>query len=110
MRCIWDKNDIKPGIAVAKPTNGGVMPYHQPELIAYRYSTEGDCSKRLGLVSMADGLFITPVGDGSDPELLAKHLTDEGYVPVSKAFCKYGPTMPENRLGLPEIIITGGAP
>lgn len=106
----WTEKDIEGGVSVTK-RRSETNPHFQIPSIIIRVPSEVS-GKGWGVCELSDGLLMGLSGGkfGTKAEL-AVALTEMGYVPVPKMIFERGiETLPENRFGLPALILTYSKP
>lgn len=104
---LWTENDIVGGTAITA-RRSETNPHFQIPFIIIRIPGAPSGSG-WGICALSDGLLIgyaNGKGEFGTKEQLAASLTEMGYVPVPKMIFK-GPieTLPENRTGLPYLVM-----
>jgi hypothetical protein len=100
----WRAEDITSGVPVTKPLNER---YNVPALIIHLPNS--DQNQGWGICELSDGFMIGlgPKGEFGTKEDLANSLNDGGFFPLPKMMFKRGvETLPENRLGIPMLLMT----
>lgn len=106
----WKEEDVVGGVSITK-RRSETNPHFQIPSVIVRVPSE-ESGKGWGVCELSDGLLMgLSAGKFGTKAELAAALTEMGYVPVPKMIFARGiETLPENRTGLPTLIMTHSKP